>query len=112
MGGAQAQTDGGFADRLLDCAGESEAKVRQLFEEAQRLAPCIIFIGEACALMPLSSACKLADMQTNLKCMNEAQSKMQGEQCILFEGRLPYTLSAAAHAPSEDSSLQQEDKHA
>lgn len=29
----------------LQCAGESEAKVRQLFEEAQRLAPCIIFIG-------------------------------------------------------------------
>ena len=26
-------------------AGESEAKVRQLFQEASALAPCIIFIG-------------------------------------------------------------------
>ena len=36
-------------EALIGCrayAGESEAKVRQLFEEAQRLAPCIIFIGE------------------------------------------------------------------
>lgn len=27
--------------------GESEAKVRQLFQEAAALAPCIIFIGAA-----------------------------------------------------------------
>ena len=33
------------SSRLFQCAGESEAKVRQLFQEALRLAPCIIFIG-------------------------------------------------------------------
>ena len=27
------------------CVGESEAKLRQLFQEATQLAPCIVFIG-------------------------------------------------------------------
>ena len=29
-------------------SGESEAKLRQLFNEARELAPCIVFIGESC----------------------------------------------------------------
>lgn len=28
--------------------GESEAKLRQLFQEATQLAPCIVFIGRLC----------------------------------------------------------------
>lgn len=34
-------------------AGESEAKVRQLFQEAADVAPCIVFIGRSSALTSL-----------------------------------------------------------
>lgn len=38
-------------------AGESEAKLRQLFQEASSMAPCIVFIGQLlllclCLLLP------------------------------------------------------------
>ena len=39
------------------CAGESEAKVRQLFQEAAASAPCIVFIGAPRRLCRIDVQC-------------------------------------------------------
>ena len=73
-------------------AGESEAKVRQLFREAAELAPCIVFIDEIDAI-----AGKRESAQREMERRIVAQARNTHDTCTFPTLYHPLTLDCSSH---------------
>lgn len=83
-------------------SGESEKKVRELFEEAKSLAPCIIFIDEIDAITPKRDGGAQREMERRivaqlLTCMDELTLENTGGKPVIVMGATnrPDSLDAA-----------------
>lgn len=83
-------------------SGESEKKVRELFEEARGLAPCIVFIDEIDAITPKRDGGAQREMERRivaqlLTCMDELTLEKTGGKPVIVIGATnrPDSLDAA-----------------
>lgn len=83
-------------------SGESEKKVRELFEEARTLAPCIVFIDEIDAITPKRDGGAQREMERRivaqlLTCMDELTLEKTGGKPVIVIGATnrPDSLDAA-----------------
>lgn len=105
-------------------SGESEKKVRELFDEAKSLAPCLVFIDEIDAITPKRDGGAQREMERRivaqlLTCMDELAFDKTGGKPVIIIGATnrPDSLDAALrragrfdreiciNVPSEDSRL-------
>lgn len=63
-------------------SGESEAKIRELFEEAKSMAPCLVFMDEIDAITP-----KRENAQ------REMERRIVAQLLTCLDGTLPRTIS-------------------
>ena len=70
-------------------SGESELRIRELFEQAMTQAPCILFIDEVDAITPRRDTAQ-KDMERRI--VAQLLSSMDGEFLVYFAGH--YNISA------------------